>query len=560
MAEERRTHEIPADDSERAALARSLGWERVSDFDEMLARRRALVRSVYATLFPADEEGGGASDSLETWWEFFAFARSCDALDSLLHRWFRGDARAADTVRMLVVESDGRALLIDHVRHFVDVLPQLERVFPRIARPIETLVRVASFADRYASRSQFLAACALNRDFFYVLALLFDRSRFIHQVLVRHPEILEEVLRPENLRKRKDADARRRELAVHDGDPAESFTVWLRLYVRAEQIRIAIGHLLGFLEEDEAGAELAAVADAVITDLLRRLPGGDRILVVALGKAGGGRLTFGSDLDLLFLAHEADASASASTIRALHKRIASRDGLDPVLPFDLRLRPHGDAGPLVAGIESAVRYYLGEARTWERQALLRSRVVTGPPELASQWCENLPLFWRAAATKPGFADEIWRMRHRVARERAQSESPFHAFKTGPGGLLDVEFALQILQLASLVERPESVAADTTEGWRRLVEAGIVPRRRVEAMLEDVRHLRRVEFTLRLDSNRPDTCLPTSDRDAAALASWLGFADYARFWHEHCSRMHDVRTHVRSLLAGTVSSTALEADR
>ncbi|MGH8021417.1 MAG: hypothetical protein ACREIA_24675, partial [Opitutaceae bacterium] len=309
MAHEQQIHELPAADADREALGRTLGFADLTAFDGELRIRRERVRAVYSTLFRhADTE---TNDAMEEWWGFFAAGKETPVVRERLARWFHGAEGAAESLRSFVHESPARPLMREQVRHFADLLPQLDRTFARLARPIETLARISSFGDRYATRAQFLAACSLNRDFMPVLALLFDRSRFIHELLCRHPEIFEEVFRPEILRKQKDLAARLRELAEHPGEPVEEHRAWLWLYVRAEQVRAAIGHLLGVLDLAMAGRELSNLAESVVLDLLRRIPGGDRLLPVALGKLGGGELTFGSDLDLIFFAADADAITAA---------------------------------------------------------------------------------------------------------------------------------------------------------------------------------------------------------------------------------------------------------
>ena len=140
--------------------------------------------------------------------------------------------------------------LVVRFQHLVDTF---DEIMPKLAQPVPTLRRIAHFAERYGTRQQFFNSCAANPQFFRVLALLFDRSTFTYELLGAHPEIAEEVLRPEVLRKRKDAaalagGARRR--------PAgDGLADWLWLYVKAEQVRYAIGELLGLPEHRGGGGQ-----------------------------------------------------------------------------------------------------------------------------------------------------------------------------------------------------------------------------------------------------------------------------------------------------------------
>ncbi len=558
MADEQQTHELPAEDSEREAIGRSLGFADLASFDRDLRSRRERVRAVYSTLFR--NAGTGSNDLLEEWWSFFAAGKESPGVRERLARWFNDAEGAADGLRRFVHESATQPLMREQARHFTDLLPQLDRTFARLARPIDTLGRISSFGDRYATRAQFLAACAMNRDLLPVLALLFDRSRFIHELLCQHPEIFEEVFRPEILRKQKDLAARLRELAGHPGEPLEEHRAWLWLYVRAEQVRAAIGHLLGLLDPASAARELSSLAESVVLDLLRRVPGGEELLVVALGKLGGGELAFGSDLDLVFLAADDRAATAERALRSIQKRLAACDARDAVFQLDLRLRPHGDAGPLVAGIEAADSYYENTAQLWERQTLTRARVLAGPAALREKWQALIAARLRARSLRQEEADELWRMRLRVERERDRIEPPERAFKTGAGGLIDIEFSLQILQLAHGHAVPQILTPDTRLGWTQAGRTGIVPERTAETLLAHHEHLKAIEFALRRDSNRAETRIPADASAQNALAVWLGARDWSGFWQEHRERMRETRTLVTGALAGVVASTALEGLR
>src|SRR5207249_2156226 len=146
------------------------------------------------------------------------------------------------------------------------------------------------------TRQQFFNGCADNPQLLRVLALLCDRSSYIVELLCAHPEILEEVLRPEILRKKKSRRDLVRQIAA--GPKDERREAWLWLYVRAEQVRHAIGELLGFFLPAEVEAALSHLADAVLSHLSTD----PDLLIVALGKYGGEELSFGSDLDLLLVA------------------------------------------------------------------------------------------------------------------------------------------------------------------------------------------------------------------------------------------------------------------
>jgi glutamate-ammonia-ligase adenylyltransferase len=411
---------------------------------------------------------------------------------------------------------------------------------------VPTLRRIARFAERYGTRQQFFNGCAANPQFFRVLALLFDRSTFTFELLAAHPEIAEEVLRPEVLRKRKDAAALAADLAA--GPAGEGYADWLWLYVKAEQVRYAVGELLGYLNIEEVEASLSLLADAVLAQVLRQLDPEQKLLLVALGKYGGSELTFGSDLDVLFVAQEADAAPAEPVVRALQHLMRHGGPFGAIFEIDLRLRPHGDAGPLVTTPKVLRAYHAGDsAQSWERQLLTRARIVVGAPGPAREFQTFVTdLLYRAPLSEPEAA-AMWAMRGRIERERDAVSPPERAFKTGAGGLVDFEFLVQLLQLRHGPALPALRQPSTRRGLRALAAGGLIPEETDKRLLANYDFLKRIEILLRGDANRAVSTLAASAEERAPLACWLGFSGEAVFWAEYTRRLAETRQMVLSLL-------------
>lgn len=558
MAEEQQTHDLPPTASARAALARTLGCDDPKAFEDDLTVRRQRVRQLYSRLFASEDPN--VADPADTWWSFFAEQHIQPAVRARLAAWFEDAVpeASARTLRLFVRGEETWPLVREQVQRFAGLVPALDRILPQLARPERTLTQIAAFAERYGSRNQFLAACTLNPEFFEVLALLFDRSRFIADLLTRHPEIFDEVLRPEILRKRKEPATRRREIATALGPDANDLGPRLWLYVRAEQVRTAIGHLLGFLPEDEVGAELTALAEAALAELIARTPGAEKLVFVALGTFGGGELSFGSDLDLVVVG-ETGGPNEQHAIRTLQRHLIG-EARDPTYVIDLRLRPHGDAGPLISTLAAYQEYFATSAQIWERQVLTRARVIAGPVAAVAAWQSWCDATTYAGPLAPDAAAALWRMRLRVERERGGVQPPERAFKTAAGGLVDLEFASQILRLHHGGAYPLVRVPQTRRAWTRLAEAGLVAASDVERLLENHRHLQRVEWCLRRDANRGVNVLPEAADDQRAVARWLGSRDWPEFWSEHCQRLRETRAIVIRVLQGVVPSTTLETGR
>lgn len=548
MREEHQTHALPDDATEIAAITRNLGFSSAATFQHQLQALRTRVRRIYEGLFLSE----AGDRTFQAWWEFFTSGRTPPEVEEQVQRWLGPADGAADELRLFVCGDRGHQVNRELVVRFQHLVGTLDEILPKLAQPVPTLRRIARFAERYGTRQQFFNGCAAHPQFFRVLALLFDRSTFIFELLGAHPEIAEEVLRPEVLRTRKDAAALVVDLAA--GPTGESHADWLWLYVKAEQVRYAIGELLGYLNIEEVEASLSLLADAVLAQVLRKLDPEQKLLLVALGKYGGAELSFGSDLDLLFLAEEADAAAAEPVVRALQRLMHHGGPLGAIFEVDLRLRPHGDAGPFVTTPAVLRAYHAsGSARAWERQLLTRARVVVGAPGATADFQAFVSdLLYRTPLSETEAA-AMWAMRGRIERERDAVSPPERAFKTGSGGLVDFEFLGQLLQLRHGATQPALRQPGTRQGLRVLAAAGLVPDEAGRQLLANYDFLKRIEILLRGDANRAVGILAASAEERAPLACWLGFPSESVFWGEYTRRLAETRRLVLSLLPSGAQS-------
>jgi glutamate-ammonia-ligase adenylyltransferase len=236
----------------------------------------------------------------------------------------------------------------------------------------------------------------------------------------------------------------------------------LRVAYRGALLGLAARDLTGAVSVGDVAAELADLAAATLEAALAvaraGLPGGSppcRLAVIAMGKCGGHELNYVSDVDVIFVAEAAqggDAAAEADALRTANalavtmmRACSATTAEGTIWPVDAALRPEGKAGPLVRTLASHLAYYERWAKTWEFQALLKARPVAGDAELGRRYVEALaPLVW-AAAERPDFVTEVQEMRRRVEATLPAAAS-HRELKLGPGGLRDVEFCVQLLQL------------------------------------------------------------------------------------------------------------------
>ncbi|HEX9034827.1 MAG TPA: bifunctional [glutamine synthetase] adenylyltransferase/[glutamine synthetase]-adenylyl-L-tyrosine phosphorylase, partial [Streptosporangiaceae bacterium] len=336
----------------------------------------------------------------------------------------------------------------------------------------------------------------------------------------------------------------------------------LRVAYRRRLLRLAARDLTGVASLDEVMAELADLAGAALQAALlaaqTQLPADAppcRLALIAMGKCGARELNYSSDVDVIFVAEPAQgAEDDAASLRTATQvasaviRFCSQGGPEGTLfPVDPNLRPEGRSGPLVRTLASHLAYYQRWAKTWEFQALLKARPVAGDAALGRDYVDALtPLVWQASQ-REDFVADVQAMRRRVVASLPAHEAG-REIKLGPGGLRDIEFAVQLLQLVH--GRTDEVLRDpaTLPALAALAAGGYVGRQDAAAMAAAYRFLRSVEHLLQLRQLRRTHSLPTDpailrqvgralradetgDPAESLVAQWRRHATAARQLHE-----------------------------
>src|SRR6266508_5861388 len=303
----------------------------------------------------------------------------------------------------------------------------------------------------------FARTLELDPDFRHRLTDVLGASEALGRHLGQHPRHWYDLADPALAAARPSADDVVASLAraVDAERPVDA----LRVEYRRLLLRLAARDLAEGLLVDEVAAVLADLASGALQAALeiarRDLPEsapGCRLAIVAMGKCGGRELNYVSDVDVLFVAEPLDgepeepALRTATQLAAATMRICSGHTAEGTLwPVDAALRPEGKAGPLVRSLDSHLAYYQRWAKTWEFQALLKARPVAGDVELGREYAEKTAELVWSAADRAGFVDDVQAMRRRVI-DHIPAADVDRQLKLGPGGLRDVEFAVQLLQL------------------------------------------------------------------------------------------------------------------
>ncbi|HVF07923.1 MAG TPA: bifunctional glutamine-synthetase adenylyltransferase/deadenyltransferase, partial [Actinomycetota bacterium] len=321
----------------------------------------------------------------------------------------------------------------------------------------------------------------------------------------------------------RDAEALRAELA---GDVARlGSRGGLRRFRRRAMMRVAARDLTGATLDDVL-AEISAVADACITAALR-LTAHAALAVVGLGKLGGRELNYASDVDLLFMhggsgpeVQEAAEGAVASLTAMLAEPTA--DGL--ALRVDVALRPGGTGGALSRSLEATLAYYARESATWERQAMIKARPIAGPPELGEGFLAGIEPLVYPRELAPAAIDDVRRTKVRLEEYVRRRGKELTEVKRGRGGIRDVEFAVQLLQIVHGRRDAKLRTPSTLEALAALAHEGYVADADADALAGAYRFLRRVEHRLQIVRDLQTHDLPPGRHARTTLARSLDLAD------------------------------------
>lgn len=424
------------------------------------------------------------------------------------------------------------------------------------------LVRLAEAADDRPVLLSTLASAKPLRD--RLLGVL-GVSAALGDHLARHPgdwrtlvtyDVQDAHPTPEYFRRTLGAAMDDRSNGILTGDAALDT---LRVAYRRCLLSIAARDVCGTADVAQISAELADLAGATLDaalDLVHREnpveAGQCRVAVIGMGKCGGRELNYVSDVDVVFVAEptpgvdEGTASAAAARIAAAMMRACShttREGT--IWPVDANLRPEGRNGPLVRTLASHLAYYDRWAKTWEFQALLKARPVAGDMALGRKYVDNIaPLVW-TAAQRENFVPDVQAMRRRVVESIPHTEVE-RELKLGPGGLRDIEFAVQLLQLVHGRADASLRSGSTLDALGALSAEGYVGRADGAALDEAYRFLRLLEHRIQLHRLRRTHLLPTESVDLRRLGRSMGFranpvgeleATWRRTQHE-VRRLHE----------------------
>ncbi|WP_207392632.1 bifunctional [glutamine synthetase] adenylyltransferase/[glutamine synthetase]-adenylyl-L-tyrosine phosphorylase [Aeromicrobium sp. IC_218] len=420
-----------------------------------------------------------------------------------------------------------------------------------VADPDGALASLARIGEAWG-RDRLLEALESDEVLRQRLLVVLGTSAALGDFLARHPELVTDLGDGQLLTEPMSEDEHRRQMA--GATTADE----LRVAYHRKLLHVVARDLNGLTTFAQSSAELSDLAVATLGAALEiartEVTGADscRLAIVALGKTGGHELNYVSDVDVIFVAEPAEGADQSAALTAGTKLASTVMRLcgdltaeGTIWEVDAELRPEGNQGPLVRTVASHAAYYDRWATTWEFQALMKARYAAGDAELTQEYLDVVrPLVWRAS-TRPNFVADTRAMRRRVV-EHIPAAHRDRQLKLGAGGLRDVEFAVQLLQLVH-GRLDESLRSPTTlTALQALIDGGYVGRRDGAAMEEAYEFLRTLEHRIQLHKLQRTHVVPEDEDDLRRLGRSMGFrqdpvANLTREWQaqrRQVRRLHE----------------------
>lgn len=573
---DRQTHTLPESPRELGTLARRMGYQPPEHPDpaaslvEEYERHTAGVRALYDAFLQgvARREEEPAEESADPVALFFSADLPVEELRGRLASVGFDDPDRALRNFQAIREGQPFAHYPPQARRgLAQMAPALVAALARVPDPDLALTTFERFIGSLAARATFVTLLAEARELVEVLVRLFGTSEFLSATLLRHPDLLDALLTPEPAarhgRARVATDLQRALLGAGSGSARLDA---LRRVKRAEELRIGLQDILDRAEVTETHRALTHLAEACLEaalrmgeqDLAARFGAADPpgFAIVGLGKLGGMELGYASDLDLVFVYRQEGTTTGPE--RVSHSEYFSKlaDRVAKILTsitqegsayrVDARLRPGGQKGEVAQPLQAFATHFTRLADLWERQAYIKARPVAGDPEVSAAFVQLAQRFVYEGEELPDLAERILAMRHRMEVERAGTGRKGAHVKLGSGGIVDIEFLVQYLQLRHGRTRAGVRTPSTLEALRMLAAEALIPAAAAATLEDSYRFLRRVENRLRIVADLNLNTLPAAPAKLEKLAKRMGYAPGAhgsareRFLEDYAAHTARVR--------------------
>ena len=524
----RRTHIMPTDESDQRRLGRSMGLalDPVEDLTKEWKKHAREVRRIHEKLF------------------YRPLLQAVAKLESNDSKLSTDDARSR-LKALGYVDPDSALRHLESLTSGVTrraviqrtLLPVMLEWFADTPDPDAGLFGFRRVSEALGTTPWYLRLLRDESATAQRLAIILGSSRYATDLLLKSPDAVNFLASEESLLPKSEADLLDEAMATADRyDDAAEAVLALRAMRRRELFKISASDVLGLTDIETVGNQLAAVATATITGTLSAIVGqisnAPRFSIIAMGRYGGGELSYGSDADVMFVYSEkpsdsASAEYSAQTAHAIANELRTllmAPSTDPELVIDADLRPEGKSGPLVRSLDSFAAYYQNWSSGWETQALLRAKPVAGDGELNEAFIALInPIRYKSDGLPESELREIRRLKARMETERLpRGIDPGLHTKLGPGGLSDIEWLVQIKQLEHGFKLPEITSTETMPALRQEVAHELVTESDFSQLEAAWKLVMRVRNAAMLVRGRATDTVPTDLLELSRVSHLLGY--------------------------------------
>lgn len=498
MKEDLQTHTLPSSAGELQSLARQMGLHSSEDFFENLRVRRMQIKSMYNSLLGSREDAYTEVLNL-----LESGLRDSDLADYLSFRKVKDPARGIISLKKI-----REHMLLFHTSQELalsrKVIPQLLETALTAENPDRALAGIESLLTTYGLKTAHLTAFLEQKELMTGLVKIFSMSPYLTRVFLSSQHYLDILIEEWSISKtlRDMEDKLQRSV-----EKEEDISFRLARYKRFEEVRLGMLLLLKIVTVEDLFKGLSQLAEAIIKAVVDSFGCRD-LSIIAFGKLGGREMTFGSDVDIVFVSESPEAMITAEKIL---KVLTTYSDAGLLYEVDTRLRPDGSKGNLVNTIEGYRNYYLEKAKNWELQALLKARPVGGNPELARAFIE----MGKDVILKKGHEvrrEDVRAMRERIIRELSR-EAEGLDIKLGPGGVEEIEFYVQYLQLSNAHRFPDVLVQNTLSAINRLAKKGLLGPAESDTLYNTYKYYRTLQTFLKL--NELDVLIETPESTAVA---------------------------------------------
>ncbi len=499
MVEDQQTHSVPASEDGVAHIACFMGHDSAGDFRAELTRVLENVQRHYARLFESEPDLSSAEGNLV----FTGVEEDPETLATLLAMGFQDAAHVSAAIRGWH-HGRIRAMRGQRARELLTkLIPVILKALGGAADPDVAFAQFDRFLTNLPSGVQLFSLFLARPQFLDLLARIVGATPRLAHYLARNPAIMDALLDADYLSRlpsRAELDAQFARVVV--GSYEEQLDA-ARRFTREAIFQVGVQIVEGVAKANQAGPALADIADCVIAGLLPRVENelaatagripGAGFAVVAMGKLGGREMTASSDLDLVFVYDVTDGIEASDGPKPLSPtlyfaRLAQRliaalttaTAAGALYEVDMRLRPTGNKGPVAVSLKSFADYHASESWTWEHMALTRGRLVAGPRDLQARVAAEIRRRLVQARAPAAIINDARDMRARMA-ETFPGRNVWD-IKHAPGGLVDIEFIAQALQLVHAQAQPDILNTNTVAALFNLKAAGFLAAADADALI------------------------------------------------------------------------------